>query len=177
MRILLISLALLAGVVAGVATAGVSATMELRARESSAVVGMRAFVSRCIPGIASGEGIVTTGLRQTSAETRAAVLKGRKGGVWVSSEYEMLLIAFEDAPVCRVMIPVVDPAVVSDLVLGVFREQEGLFRLERFNFGELGGMNAVYSSKDNERRLVIRISTGTGEGGSGFALLSVERTL
>lgn len=170
-------MALLAGAVAGAATAGVSPERELRARETAAVAGMRAFIVRCIPSVAARSEIVTTGLRRASAETEAAVLMGQDGLVWMSRDLEVLLVAFEDVPVCRVIVPNADPAVVTDLVLGVFREQDSAFRIERFNFKDAGGFDAVYTSNDPGQELVIRITSGTGETGAGFALFTVERNI
>lgn len=177
MRILLISVALLGGLIAGLAGAGVPATPKPPKPDTAAVMGMRAFVTRCIPGIAQAREIVTTGLVAADPATEAAVLGPHKGAVWTSHEAEIILIAFTETPVCRIVVPGVDPAVMTDLILGVFRDEDGLFRNKRIRFEDLGGMVAVYRSTDPNQSLVLRVTTGIGETGLGFALLSAERAL
>lgn len=175
MRILLISLALLAGLIAGIATAGVAPRAAAPDPETAAVMGMRAFISRCIPGIAAGGAITTTGLERASEPTEHALLGARTGQVWLSRGAEMMLIDFSDAPVCRVVVPHVEPIVMTDMILRVFREADGAFRNERFKFSEGGGFAAVYTATSGQPGLVVRVETGLGANGTGYASLSAER--
>ena len=169
MKVLVICVALLAGAIAGIASAGVRPDAAPAASETPSVMAMRALITRCIPG-ASGSDVTTTGLRRTDTETEATLLGPRTGMVWASSGAEILLIDFADAPVCKVVAPRIDPAVLADLVIRVFLEADGTFQRERFRFDEGGGFAAVYTGTG----VVVRISASTGANGGAFATLSAE---
>lgn len=177
MRILLISLALLAGVIAGFATAGVPREQVVPEGESNSVLAMRTLISRCLPGIGSGQGVVTTGLSRAEALNEAVILGSRQGAVWRDRDTKLLLIDFDDAPVCRVVALSVDPAILADLVIRVFVEADGDFRRERFRLDANGGFAAVFSGVAGRTPVLIRISTTHQANGNVFASLNVERAL
>ena len=164
MRVLVICVALLAGAIAGIASAGVRHDNVPVVTETPSVMAMRALITRCIPGASSGD-VTTTGLRRTDTETEATLLGPRAGAVWATPRAEILLIDFADVPVCKVIVPRIDPAVLADLVIRVFLESDGAFTRERFRFDEGGGFAAVYSGTG----VVVRISASTGENGVAFA--------
>ena len=168
MRILLISIALVAGLVAGFATAGVPAKPTAKRVESNSVTAVRALISRCIPGIRDGAA-VTTGLNRVDRPEEAAILGDRRGQVWLDGEQKVLLIDFEDAPVCRVVALSVDPAVLADLVIRVFLEADGDFKRERFRLDTDGGFAAVYSGLAGQTPVLVRISTTKQANGNVFA--------
>ena len=172
MRVLIICVALLAGAIAGIASAGVRHDRAAVVTETPSVMAMRALITRCIPG-ASGGDVTTTGFRRTDASTEASLLGSRTGEVWTSPRARILLIDFADVPVCKVVAPKIDPAILADLVIRVFLEADGTFKRERFRFDEGGGFSAVYSNA----KVVVRISAALGSHGSSFATLSAEATL
>ena len=172
MKILLICVALLAGAIAGIASAGVRHDRAPVVSETPSVMAMRALITRCIPGASSGA-VTTAGLRRTDTETEASLLGPRTGMVWATPRAEILLIDFADAPVCKVVVPRIDPAVLADLVIRVFLESDGTFTRERFRFDEGGGFAAVYAGTG----VVIRISASTGAHGGAFATLSAEAAI
>ena len=175
MRIALISIALFAGLVAGFATAGVPSDPAFARVESNAVQAVRTLISRCIPGIGSGQQIVTTGLSRIGRPDEGAILGNRDGHVWLDDAKKILLIDFRDAPVCRVVVLSVDPAVLADLVIRVFLEADGDFKRERFRVDTNGGFAAVYSGVAGQTPVLIRISTTHQADGNVFASLNVER--
>ena len=176
MKILLICVALVAGAIAGIASAGVRPETAPVVSETPSVMAVRALITRCIPGVAARD-VTTTGLRRTDIETEATLLGRRDGKVWATPRAEILLIDFADAPVCKVVAPTIDPAVLADLVIRVFMESDGAFKRERFRFDEGGGFAAVYSGGAPEASLVVRISAALREDGGAFATLSVEAGL
>lgn len=176
MRILLISIALLAGLVAGFATAGVPVDPTTKRTESNAVTALRTLISRCIPGIRDGA-TITTGLTRADQPDEVAILGDRRGEVWLDGARKVLLIDFEDAPVCRVVALSVDPAVLADLVIRVFVEADGDFKRERFRLDTDGGFAAVYSGVVGQTPVLVRISTTRQGNGNVFASLNVERAL
>ncbi|MEM1300451.1 MAG: hypothetical protein AAGH68_14355 [Pseudomonadota bacterium] len=176
MRILLISIALLAGLVAGFATAGVPSDPAAKRAESNSVTAIRTLISRCIPDVRDGAAI-TTGLNRVDRPDETAILGDRRGEVWLDGSRKVLLIDFEDAPVCRVVALSVDPAVLADLVIRVFLEADGDFKRERFRMDVDGGFAAVYSGAAGQTPVLVRISTTRQGNGNVFASLNVERAV
>ena len=177
MRIFLIFVALFAGLVAGLATAGVPERLSVAAPESNAVHAVRNLINRCIPGIRSGNAMPASGLTRVAATEEATILGGRRGRVWLDGQERLLFIDFEDAPVCRVVALSVDPAVLADLVLRVFAEADGVFRRERLRLDRDGIFSAVFSTHSGNVPLVIRITTTRQDNGNIFAALTVERRI
>lgn len=175
MRILFIPLALAASLTAAVAVAGVPEAPGAPKTESTSVLAMRALIGRCLPSIGSGRETVTTGLRRVAPPEENSILGARQGRVWLDRQTRMLLIDFEDVPVCRVVALSVDPAVLADLVIRVFTEAEGTFKRERFRFDADGGFAAVFSGRTGETPVLVRISTTQQANGNVFASLNVER--
>ena len=177
MRILLISIALVAGLVAGFATAGTPNDPASLRAESNAVTALRTLINRCLPAIGAQRDMVTTGLNRVSAPDEAAILGKRQGQVWRDREEKLLVIDFQDVPVCRVVALSLDPAVLADLVIRVFVEADGDFRRERFRVDNNGGFAAVYSGVAGHTPVLVRISTTHQANGNVFASLNVERVL
>ena len=177
MRILLISIALAAGLVAGFATAGTPRDPAANRVDSSAVMALRTLINRCLPAIGARQGMVTTGLNRISASDEAAILGERQGRVWQDRNEKLLVIDFQDAPVCRVVALSLDPAVLADLVIRVFVEADGDFRRERFRVDSNGGFAAVYSGVTGHTPVLVRIATTHQANGNVFASLNVERVL
>ena len=121
--------------------------------------------------------MVTTGLKRLSNSEETAVLGTREGQVWLDRDEKVLLIDFSDVPVCRVVALSVDPAILADLVIRVFRESDGAFLRKRFSLRQDGGFAAVYSATDETMPVVVRISTTHQSNGNVFASLNVERAL
>lgn len=177
MRILLLSITLFAGALVGFATAGVPHEPALQEQESTSVLALRTLINRCLPGIGGDRQIVTTGLRRAGAHEEAAILGDRQGSVWRDRDTRLLLIDFDDVPVCRVVALSVDPAVLADLVIRVFVEATGSFQRERFRVHTDGGFAAVYSGVAGHTPVLIRISTTHQDNGNVFASLNVERAI
>lgn len=177
MRILLISLALIAGLIAGIATAGVSPQFTAPVADSTPVAAMRTLIGRCIPGIASGGPVVTTGFTRAGSDAEQALLGQRAGAVWSTRNHDVILVAFSDAPVCRVVAMDIDASVMADLVIRLFREQDGVFRRQRFRFHDEGGFAAVYTTHGDTAPLVVRLNCVQHPNGRGYATLTVERHL
>ena len=177
MRILLISIALLAGVIAGAASAGVKPRSEPRAADTPSVAAMRALVTRCLPGVAGDNRIVTTGFARLDTASERNMLGTRTGAIWQKQDGRVLLIDFADAPVCRVVVASIDPAILADLVISLFREEDGHFRRERFSFRADGGFAAVYATTGESAGVVVRISTEKMASGRALGSMTVERTL
>ncbi|MFK7945274.1 MAG: hypothetical protein AB8B85_20490 [Paracoccaceae bacterium] len=177
MRILLISIALVAGLVAGFATAGVPGDLAATQAKSNSVLAMRALISRCLPGIGANRAVVTTGMRRAQPADEAAILGPRDGRVWHDLDEKVLLIDFEDVPVCRVVALSLDPAVLADLVIRVFLEADGDFKRERFRVDTNGGFAAIYSGVAGRTPVLIRISTTHQSNGNVFASLNVEQAV
>lgn len=175
MRVLLISIALLAGIVAGIATAGVAPRDAAPQAESSSVMAMRALLTHCMPGVAGGGSIIKTGFSRMHPDAERNLLGTREGEIWEKGGGKVLLIDFADAPTCRVVASKVDEAVLADLVIELFREQDGIFRRERFSFREDGSFAAVYTA-GGPNGITVRVSTEPREGTHPFATLTVERT-
>lgn len=174
MRILLISAALVAGLIAGFATAGVPSDPLATRGESSAVTAMRTLITRCIPGVRDGA-VITAGLNRVGQPEEHAILGERRGQVWLDGARRLLLIDFDDTPVCRVVALSVDPAVLADLVIRVFVEADGDFKRERFRLDSDGGFAAVFSGASGQVPVIVRISTTKQPNGNVFASLNVER--
>lgn len=174
MRVVLILIALLAGIVAGVASAGISnAGVPVAAEprsESTSVQAVRAVITRCLPSVGQRGEAVTAGLTRLPPQDERAILGDRAGRVYLRPQ-SLLLIDFEDAPACRVVALSVDPAVLADLVIQVFSGEADTFKTERFRMDEDGGFAAVYSGLG----LVIRITTTREENGNHFAAFTVAR--
>lgn len=177
MRILFISAALLAGLIAGYASAGVTSQFQPRTEETTPVAAMRTLISRCVPGIASGTPIVTTGFTRAPGSTEQALLGTRSGAVWSTRNRDVIIVAFSDVPVCRVVAMDIDAAVMADLVIRLFREQGTVFRRQRFRFHKEGGFAAVYTTHGDTAPLVVRLNVIEKPNGRGYATLSVERSL
>ena len=103
------------------------------------------------------------------------MLGDRNGDVWLNAKARVVMVDFRDAPVCRVVALSVDPAVLADLVMRVFSENETPFVRERFRLDADGGFAAVYSLTAKTKGVVIRVSTPRTGDGDRFATLSVER--
>ena len=70
-----------------------------------------------------------------------------------------------------------DPAILADLVISLFREEDGHFRRERFSFRADGGFAAVYTTTGEGAGVVVRISTEKMASGRALGSMTVERTL
>lgn len=145
--------------------------------ESSSVTAVRTLITRCLPGVLSGERAPSAGLAPASEAATRRMLGDREGDVWLNVGARVVMVDFRDVPVCRVVALSVDPAVLADLVMRVFSESETPFTRERFRLDEDGGFAAVYSLTGNSKGVVIRISTTRTDGGGRFATLTVERSV
>lgn len=148
----------------------------LRAAESSSVTAVRTLITRCLPGVLSGDRAPTAGLAPASEAATRRMLGDREGDVWLNVGAQVVMVDFRDVPVCRVVALSVDPAVLADLVMRVFSESETPFTRERFRLDEDGGFAAVYSLTGKSKGVVIRISTTRAGDGGRFATLTVERS-
>ncbi len=180
MRAVLIALGLIAGIIAGIASAnmsfaGVSTLAVEPADDSTSVQAVRAVITRCLPGISDAGRVVTTGLDRLPEDDEQAVLGERAGRVFIEDE-RFLLIDFEDAPVCRVVALSVDPAVLADLVLQVFVAAEETFRPEHLRIENDGSFVAVFQGTQTVDGVEIRITTTRQKNGNVFASLNVALT-
>ena len=167
--------ALLTAYIAPTAYASARPEVQLDSNESNSVMAVRALVSRCLPGVLSGNGATTAGLARASDGISHKMLGERAGTVWFDSKAHMMMIDFHDAPTCRIIATPIDPAVMADLVMRVFSEAETPFVRKRFSLHADGGFAAVYTSAGDGQGVVIRISTDRLEDGRRFATLSVEK--
>lgn len=149
---------------------------NLRAAESSSVTAVRTLITRCLPGVLSGDRAPTAGLAPASEAATRRMLGDREGDVWLNVGAQVVMVDFRDVPVCRVVALSVDPAVLADLVMRVFSESETPFTRERFRLDDDGGFAAVYSLTGKSKGIVIRISTTRVGNGGRFATLTVERS-
>ena len=159
------------------ALAGVQPRTVMAQQDSTSVAAMRALLTRCMPGIIGGEAPRMTGFRPAAGPVTAAILQGREGQVWLDRSERVLVASYQDAPVCKVIALNVDPAVLGDIVIRVFREADTPFERQRFRMDADGGFAAVYTGKGTAREIVVRIHTARRDDGSRFATLSVEEAL
>lgn len=159
------------------ALAGVQPRTVMAPQETASVAAMRALLTRCMPGIIGGESPRMTGFSPATRPVAAAVLQGRDGRVWLDRSERVLVASYQDAPVCKVIALTVDPAVLGDIVIRVFREADTPFERQRFRMDADGGFAAVYTGKGTARSIVVRIHTARRGDGSRFATLSVEEDL
>lgn len=172
-RIIATALALSA---AAPVSAGVLPDARQSAPDSPAVTAVRALLSRCMPPVLAGEPLVTAGLVRADAGVSDKLLGDRQGQVWTDRSVRMVLIGFDDVPVCRVIGLKVDPLVLGDLVLRVFDEAETPFRQQRFRIDKAGGFAAVYAMEGARGSVLVTISTAVSVDGSPFATLTMERS-
>lgn len=159
-----------------VANAAITPDAEPRPEESNSVTAVRTLITRCLPGVLSGEGAPTAGLSKASDATTRRMLGDRQGSVWLNVAARVLMVEFRDSPVCRVVAMSIDPAVLADLVIRVFAEAETPFIRERFRLDDDGGFAAVYSLTARSKGVVVRISTKRSGNQGRIATLSVERS-
>ncbi len=158
------------------ARAAVLPDFETGKAESNSVTAVRTLITRCLPSVLSGKGVPTSGLSPASEATTRRMLGSRQGSVWLDFDARVVMVDFQDAPVCRVVALSIDPAVLADLVMRIFSESETPFTRDRFRLDEGGGFAAVYSLSGKSHGVVIRISTAWAKDGGRFATLSVERS-
>lgn len=164
-----------AALIATPAFAGVLPEATWKAPDSPSVTAVRALLARCMPPVMSDRPLVTAGLVQAGQALSGKLLGDRPGQVWTDRDVTMLLVGFQDVPVCRVIGLKIDPVVLGDLVLRVFDETETPFRQQRFRIDDDGGFAAVYTAGGEARSIVVTISTAISVNGQRFATLTMER--
>ncbi|MEM0988213.1 MAG: hypothetical protein AAGK00_04990 [Pseudomonadota bacterium] len=152
------------------APAGVPKLAGPPAVQSTSVQAVYAVINRCLPRVGQTGRAVTTGLDRLNPADEREILGSRKGRVFMRPD-RLLLIDFDDAPVCRVVALSVDPAVLADLVLQVFTAGDEVFRTDRFSVGDDGTFAAVYTAPG----IIIRITTTRQANGNHFAALNVAK--
>lgn len=158
-----------------VSHAGVSAATDLPVTESKSVQAVRALLTRCMAPVLSGKPAIVTGLFPAETSLSRHLLGARSGDVWTVRDHSVMVIDYHDTPHCRVMAFGVDPAVLGDVILGVFREADTGFSQRRFRIDHGGNFAAVYTTDHTGGEVVVRISTALAENGVQFATLSVAR--
>lgn len=170
MKILLVLLALAAGLGAGPALAGIAPRERAPEAETASAAAVRTLLTKCLPGVAIAAEPVTAGLLPVAPDAERAILQARRGRVWSDPSARLLVIDFTDVPVCRVVALSVDPLDFQRAVARAFETAGGTFRRARYRADPDGTMAAVYTRPG----VVIRISSGWRETGGSFASLSVE---
>lgn len=159
------------------AMAGVTPGAAVPERDTPSVLAMRVLVNRCLPTIVHERPVMTTGFFKVGDAVAKKVLQGSRGTVWTDRTNRLLMVSYADVPVCKVIALRVEPAVLGDLVLSVFREDDTAFRQQRFRIDEDGGFAALYKFGDSADATLVRVWTSVATTGERFATLTVERAL
>lgn len=157
------------------ALAGITPGTDLPEAETKSVLAVRALLTRCLPPVLDGTPAMDAGLVPAEDNVAGRLLGDRPGKVWTDRDFELLLLQFDDTPLCRIIALDIKPRVLGDIVLRVFDEKDTPFRQQRFRVDEDGGFAAIYQAGEGDRAIIIRVSTAVSSAGKRFATLSVER--